>query len=352
MTRQLKYKDAIREAHAQILRDDPQSYVIGLGVPGPTGIFGTTKDLQKEFGEQRVFDMPASENAMTGVALGTALLGRRPIMVHMRFDFAVLSMEPLVNQIAKWHYMYGGHMRAPLTVRMIVGRGWGQGPQHSQSLQAWLAHVPGLKVVMPTTAHDVKGMLIAAAFDDAPVIIVEHRWLYDVTGATPEEMYEVPLDRAAVVRPGKDVTLAATSYMTLESLRAADILQELGIGAEVVDLRTLTPIDAKTLCNSVARTGRLVVSDTGHSIFGVCAETLAIVAEQSHGRLKSAPRRIGLPHYPTPTTPALADIYYPCAIDIARAAAEMFGASDRLPVEVVNDRKWYDVPDPSFTGPY
>ncbi|MBM3272990.1 alpha-ketoacid dehydrogenase subunit beta [Candidatus Kaiserbacteria bacterium] len=352
MIRQLKYKDAIREAHAQILRDDPQSYVIGLGVPGPTGIFGTTKGLQKEFGEQRVFDMPASENAMTGVALGTSLLGRRPIMVHMRFDFAVLSMEPLVNQIAKWHYMYGGHMRTPLTVRMIVGRGWGQGPQHSQSLQAWLAHVPGLKVGMPTTAHDVKGMLIAAARDDAPVVLVEHRWLYEVTGHVPEEMYTTPLDKAAVVRNGTDVTLAATSYMTLESLRAAEMLSKIGIQAEVVDLRSLAPIDHVTLDASIARTGRLVVSDIGHSIFGVCAEVIASVTETSFSHLKCAPCRIGLPHVPTPTTPALADLYYPRAIDIARTAAAMFNAEHRLPAESRSASGWLDAPDPSFTGPY
>jgi pyruvate dehydrogenase E1 component beta subunit len=352
MTRQIRYQDAIREAQAQILAADPRAYIIGLGAPGPTGIFGTTKDLQREFGVDRVFDMPSSENAMTGVALGTSLLGRRPIVVHMRVDFALLSMEPLVNQIAKWHYMYGGHMVAPLTIRMIIGRGWGQGPQHSQSLQAWLAHIPGLKVVMPTTAHDVKGMLIAAVADDAPVIVMEHRWLYGVTGVVPEEMYEVPLDQAAVVRSGKDVTLAATSYMTLESLRAADMLSQIGVEADVIDLRSLTPIDLPTLSASIARTGRIVVSDTGHSLFGVCAEVLALVAESCFSQLKSAPRRVGLPHAPTPTSPALADLYYPRALDIARAAAEMLGAAHRLPPEILGEHKWKDTPDPSFTGPY
>jgi acetoin:2,6-dichlorophenolindophenol oxidoreductase subunit beta len=352
MTRQIRYQDAIREAHAQILAADPRTYVIGLGVPGPTGVFGTTKGLQEQFGEDRVLDMPSSENAMTGIALGTSLLGRRPILVHMRVDFAVLSMEPLVNQIAKWHYMYGGHMTAPVTVRMIVGRGWGQGPQHSQSLQSWLAHIPGLKVVMPTSPHDVKGMLIEASRDDAPVIIFEHRWLYGVTGDVPAEMYSVPLDKASVVRQGKDVTLAATSYMTLESLRAAEILASIGIDAEVIDLRALTPIDLPTLSHSIEKTGRLVVSDIGHSSFGVCAEVLAAVTETCFAHLKSAPRRVTIPHAPTPTTPALADHYYPRAMDIAREAAMMLGAADRLPPDAVDGRRWKDVPDPSFTGPY
>lgn len=352
MTRQLRYFEAVREAHAQLLANDPGSCVMGLGVPGPTGVFGTTKGLQEEFGKHRVFDMPSSENAMTGIALGLALTGRRPIIVHMRVDFAVLSMEPLVNQAAKWHYMYGGKLRAPLTVRMIIGRGWGQGPQHSQSLQAWFAHVPGLKVVMPTTPHDAKGMLIAAARDDAPVIILEHRWLYNVAGPVPEAPYAVALDKAAILRAGRDITLAATSYMTLESLKAAELLAQVGIDAEVVDLRSVAPIDTATLCGSVGRTGRLIVSDTGHESFGVGAEVIAAVTEKSFGALKSAPIRIGLPHIPTPTTPALADLYYPLARDIAAAALRSLGSSRALPPDDSDPRKWKDVPDPSFTGPY
>jgi len=352
MTRLIRYQDAILEAQDQLLASDPRTYLLGLCAPGPTGIFGTTSGLAEKYGRDRVVDMPASENGMTGVALGTAVMGRRPIMIHMRVDFAVLSMEPLINQIAKWHYMYGGHMTAPLTVRMIIGRGWGQGPQHSQSLQAWFAHVPGLKVVMPTTAHDAKGMLISAVEDNAPVILFEHRWLYGVKGDVPEAMYRVPLDRAAIVRQGRHVTLAATSYMTLESLRAADLLHEIGIEAEVVDLRTLTPIDKVTLSESVSRTGHLVVSDTGHAIFGVCAEVIAAVTEGAFGHLKAAPRRVGLPQVPTPTTPALAENFYPRAHDIARTAAAMLGAEHRLPPAATDNRQWHDVPDPTFTGPY
>lgn len=350
--RVIRYQDAILEAQSQVLAADPKTYLLGLAAPGPTGIFGTTSKLADKFGLDRVVDMPASENAMTGIALGTALLGHRPIMVHMRMDFAILAMEPLVNQIAKWHYMYGGQMVAPLTVRMIVGRGWGQGPQHSQSLQSWFAHIPGLKVVMPTTAYDVKGMLIAAVEDDAPVIIFEHRWLHGITGHVPEEMYRVPLDKAIVVRTGKHVTLAATSYMTLESLKAAEILEGIGVDAEVVDLRTLTPIDKGTLGASVKRTGHLVVADIGHSGFGVGAEVVAAATEVAFASLKSAPRRLGLPAVPTPTSPALAENYYPRAYDIAREAAEALGVADKLPPQRPNTQKWSDVPDPSFTGPY
>jgi pyruvate dehydrogenase E1 component beta subunit len=352
VTRFLTYQEAIREAQAQLLTAMPQTYIMGLGVPGPTGIYGTTKGLQNQFGAERVLDMPASENGLTGVALGSCLMGQRPILVHVRVDFAILSMEQIVNQIAKWSYMYGGNMRAPLTFRMIIGRGWGQGPQHSQSLQAWFAHVPGLKVVMPTTAYDVKGMLIAAVEDDAPVLVFEHRWLYAVKSYVPEEMYRVPLDRAAIVRRGKDITLAATSYMTLESLRAADMLSKIGVEAEVIDLRTLTPIDVDTLAASVQQTGRLIVADTGHSAFGVCAEVLASVTERAFQHLKSAPQRVAVPHVPTPTSPALAELYYPTAIDIARAALRSLGSKLAIPEETIDAKLWRDVPDQSFTGPY
>jgi pyruvate dehydrogenase E1 component beta subunit len=352
MPRTLNYVDALREGSAELLAADPKVYLIGLGVPGPTGIFGSTLGLVDRFGADRVRDMPASENAMTGVVLGSAIVGMRPILVHMRMDFAVLAMEPLVNQAAKWHYMYGGKMRAPITVRMIIGRGWGQGPQHSQSLQAWFAHVPGLKVVMPTTPHDAKGMLVSAVEDDAPVVIVEHRWLYGVAGEVPEGLYRVPLDKARVARVGRDVTFATTSYMTIEALRAAEMLDQIGISAEVIDLRSLTPIDTETLFGSVRRTGRLVTADTAHISYGVAAEVTRCIAEGAFGALKAAPRTVGLPQIPTPTTAALADHYYPRAPDLAGAALAALGSNAELPPEPPDARHWLDVPDPAYKGPY
>ena len=350
--RLLSYAEALREAQAECLKADLETYLIGLGVPGPTGIFGTTKGLVDEFGADRVLDMPSSEGGMTGIALGTAVCGMRPIIVHMRVDFAVLSMETLVNQAAKWHYMYGGKMRAPITVRMIIGRGWGQGPQHSQSLQAWFAHVPGLKVVMPATARDAKGMLIAAVEDDAPVIIFEHRWLYSSTSEVPEGHYTEPLDGARVLRSGKDVTLAGFSYLALECFRAAEILESVGIDAEVIDLRCLTPIDTETIGASVKKTGHLISADTAHTLFGATAEVTSAIVERHFNDLKAPPVRIGLPDMPTPTTPALADHFYPGPRQIAQAALDMLGSSQVLPPEDPDPRPWRDVPDMSFTGPY
>jgi acetoin:2,6-dichlorophenolindophenol oxidoreductase subunit beta len=348
----MTYCDALREGQAQCLEAYPEAYVIGLGVPGPTGIFGSTSGLLQRFGADRVLDMPASEGGMTGVVLGTAICGMRPILVHMRVDFAVLAMESLINQAAKWHFMYGGKMRAPLTVRMIIGRGWGQGPQHSQSLQAWFAHVPGLKVVMPATARDAKGMLISAVADDAPVIIFEHRWLYSVTGEVADGYAPEPLSGARVLRHGHDITLAGFSYMVLECLRAAESLAEIGIDAEVIDLRCLTPIDAETIGASVKKTGHLIIADTGHTTFGATSEVSSAVVERNFADLKRAPLRIGLPNAPTPTTPALADDYYPTAREIAAAALAMLGSSRNLPPEKPMARRWKDVPDSSFTGPY
>lgn len=343
---------AIHEAQEDCLARDPSVFIIGLGVPGPTGIFGTTKGLVERFGTERVLDMPASEGAMTGVTLGAAIAGMRPILVHMRVDFAVLSMETLVNQAAKWHFMYGGKMRAPLTVRMIIGRGWGQGPQHSQSLQAWFAHVPGLKVVMPTTPADAKGMLSAAVEDDAPVIVFEHRWLYDVKGVVPEGRFVMPLEGARLMRSGRDVTLAGFSYMALECMRAAELLEGVGVDAEVIDLRTLTPIDIKTISASVAKTGRIITADTAHINFGASAEVTSLIAEHAFKYLKMPPVRVGLPAVPTPTTPSLADAYYPRAIDIARHALILCGREDIVLQDSVPLNLWRDIPDPSFTGPY
>jgi pyruvate dehydrogenase E1 component beta subunit len=330
---------------------DPDVYLIGLGVPAPPGVFGTTTGLREKYGPARVLDIPAAENGMTGMALGTAILGMRPILIHHRMDFAVLSMEPIVNQAAKWHYMYGGHSTAPLTIRMIIGRGWGQGPQHSQSLQAWFAHVPGLQVVMPTTASDAKGLLAAAVQGETPTIVLEHRWLYELRGEVAAELNSVEIGKAAVRRVGTDVTLVSASYMTIESLKAADILQRCGVSAEVVDLRTISPMDIDTILNSVLKTGRLVVADTGQVNFGIGAEVIAVVAENCSSSLLKSPCRVGLPFTPTPTTPALADHYYPTSHDMVVAVMRMLDLEPPSK-EVFLPALPLDIPSADYTGPY
>ena len=352
MQRQLKFFEAIREAQDLCMAKDPAVYLMGLGVPDPKGIFGTTLGLQEKYGARRVLDTPLSENAMTGVATGSALAGMRPILTHQRLDFALIAMEQMVNQAAKWHYMFGGRSRVPLVVRMIIGRGWGQGPQHSQSLQAWFAHIPGLRVVMPATAHDAKGLLIASIEDDNPVVFLEHRWLHGVSDHVPEGLYRVPLGKARVVRAGGDVTIVASSYMLLESLRAADTLAQAGIQAEVIDLRSLRPLDDAAILESVRKTGRLVVADTGGKAFGVSAEILALVTERAFADLKAAPQRVASPDFPAPTSPALSDGYYPRAGHIAAAVLGMFGRQPSSSLFDVPEGRRLDQPDPSFTGPF
>ena len=351
MTRQLTYAAALREAQMQCLDADPAVWVMGLGVPDPKGVFGSTAGLA-EAHPDRVIDIPLSENAVTGACVGMALNGLRPILTHQRVDFALLALEPLINQASKWRYMFGGAAPAvPMVVRMVIGRGWGQGPQHSQSLQALFAHIPGLKVTMPATARDAKGMLIAAVRDESPVVMLEHRWLYGIEDVVPEEMYEVPIGEAVVRREGKDVTLVAVSYMVPEALRAADMLTGLGVDAEIVDLRTLRPLDRDTVTRSVAKTGRLVVADTGHGAYGLVSEVVASVCEAGVA-LTAPPETVALPDYPMPTSPVLAEHYFPRAAEIAGATCRALGKAPLPAWKLGQYAGWGDQPDPSFVGPF
>jgi pyruvate dehydrogenase E1 component beta subunit len=232
-------------------------------------------------------------------------------------------MDQLVNHAAKWRYMSGGRLSVPITVRAIIGRGWGQAAQHSQSLQALFAHVPGLKVLMPSTPYDAKGLLIAAIEDDAPVLVLEHRWLYDQLGPVPEAPYRVPIGEAAVIRTGGDVTIVALSHMVVEARKAASVLEGEGIEAEVLDLRSLAPLDAPAILASVRKTGRLIVADHAWKTCGVAAEVAALVAEGALDALRAPVRRVVLPDTPTPCAAPLEKLYYPGATEIAAAAREL-----------------------------
>jgi pyruvate dehydrogenase E1 component beta subunit len=334
------------------MEEDPRVYLMGLGVPDPKGTFGTTLGLQEQFGDQRVFDIPTAENGMTGIAIGSALVGRRPIMTHQRVDFALLTLEQLFNQAAKWHYMFGGQASVPLVIRMIIGRGWGQGPQHSQSLQALFAHIPGLITVMPTTPYDAKGLLVAAVRNNNPVMMLEHRWLYNISGEVPEQIYEVSLSEPRVARVGQDITIVSTSYMTLEAFMAQELLAEQDISAEVIDVRTLAPLRASAIIDSVKKTGRLLVADLGTRTCGYAAEIIALVCEAIATEMKSPPRRITAPDSPCPTSHALSQHYYPRAVDIANQVLAMLGREIRIANPVGETSISLDIPDPSFKGPF
>jgi acetoin:2,6-dichlorophenolindophenol oxidoreductase subunit beta len=348
----LTFAQSIHDALATALAADPGVVVFGLGTDDPKGVFGTTLDLHKEFGADRVFDTPTSENALTGIAVGMALAGQRPIFTHQRLDFALLSLDQIVNNAAKWHFMFGGKRSVPIVIRMIIGRGWGQGPTHSQNLQALFAHIPGLKVVMPSFADDAKGLLLESIFDDSPVIFLEHRWLHNGRCEVPEGDYRVPLGKARQVREGKDLTIVAASYTTVEAVHAADFLKAHNMHVDLIDLRTIRPIDWPTISTSLKKTGRLLVLDSGHETCGVAGEIIARMATEHWSDLKAAPRRLTAPDVPEATSPALTHGYHIRAEHIAKAVAEMLGVPvDTTPL-ALQESGPHDVPGAWFTGPF
>lgn len=354
----ITFAAAIREGLDQAMEKDARVIVIGEGVPDPKAIFDTTAGLRAKYGERRVFDMPLAENGMTGICIGAALSGLRPVMVHQRVDFALLAMDQLINNAAKWHYMFDGKASVPLVVRMIVGRGWGQGPQHSQSLQAMFAQAPGLRVVMPTTASDAKGMLISAIEDNNPVLFIEHRWLHQIKDSVPEGYYRVPLDRAKVLHEGDAVTVAAFSYMAVEALIAAKALKSaMGIGIEVLDMRSVRPLDVASVLKSVRKTGRLIVADTAFRTGSIAGELISQVAEQAFAVLKTHPVRIASPDHPAPTSHFMAKHYYPGPQTIADAVLDMTGtgrdtSSYREMCALMLRDGPHDTPNRGFTGPF
>lgn len=351
--RLLSYAQALQEAIDLSMAKDPLVFIIGEGVPDPKHIFGTTAGLREKYGPDRVMDMPVSENGLTGVCIGAAISGMRPILTHQRVDFSLLSFEQIVNNAAKWYFMFGGQTPVPLVIRMIIGRGWGQGAQHSQSLQALFAHIPGLKVIMPTTAYDAKGLLISAIEDNNPVISLEHRWLYNLEDEVPEGRYTIPIGKGNLLHKGNDLTIVATSYAAVESLSVAKGLEKHNIYIEVIDPRSLRPLDEQIILKSVAKTGRLLVVDTGGISYGVGAEIVAIVAEKSYSKLKAAPSRIGLPDLPTPSSPLHAKDYYPDKYDIAKIVLTMLGKKIKIVTRLFPPSTTpHDVPDLSFKGPF
>jgi pyruvate/2-oxoglutarate/acetoin dehydrogenase E1 component len=321
--RLLTYVDALREAVAQEMRRDPQVFVFGLDVDDHKAIQGSTRGLVQEFGADRVFGTPLSEDAMTGVAIGAAMAGMRPIHVHIRMDFLMLCMNQLINIAAKSRYMYDGQVKVPLVVRSMIGKSWGQGAQHSQGLHAMFMHVPGLKVVAPSNAYDAKGCLIAAIRDDNPVIFVEHRLLYFTDAFVPEESFEVPFGKARVCTQGDDITLVGISNMLVECLRTHEMLADVGISAEVIDPISLVPLDIDTIVQSVNRTGRLLVVDNAWTACGASAEIVAAVVERSQNGKPIRVRRMGYAATTCPTTPGLEQAYYPDPAKIAQQAYAM-----------------------------
>jgi acetoin:2,6-dichlorophenolindophenol oxidoreductase subunit beta len=349
---QMTYVEAINKALHEAMQLDSSVICYGLGVTDPKAVFGTTINLEKQFGPERVFDMPTSENAMTGVAIGAALNGIKSVMTHQRIDFFLLAMDQLVNGAAKWHYMFGSQNCVPITIRLIIGRGWGQGPTHSQNLQAWFSHIPGLKVVMPTTPEDAKGMLLASIFDPNPVIFLEHRWLHNSIGEVPDGDIRVPLGKAKIVKSGKDITIVTMSYMSIEAIHASNYLEKQGISCEVIDLRTIKPLDWEAVMDSVSKTGRLLTLDSGFSTGSVAGEIIARVSMEKFKMLKSAPARLAMPDVPEPTSYSLTKGFYIRAADIVEKVMKMMERDTSQVRKDLKEPMPHDIPGEWFEGPF
>ncbi|MCP4613771.1 MAG: alpha-ketoacid dehydrogenase subunit beta [Planctomycetes bacterium] len=327
--REISYCQAVNEALTQEMERDPAVFAYGIGVPDHKRIFGSTNGLLERFGAERCFDTPLSEDAMTGFGLGAAINGARPIHIHMRMDFLLLAMNQLANMVSSYRYMSGGKLKAPLVVRAIIGRGWGQAFQHSKTMHCFFAHIPGLKVVMPTTPADAKGLLISAIRDDNPVIVIEHRWLYYAVDEVPEGDYSVPIGQPNILLPGSDITIVGTSWMNVEALRAAKIMKERhDVSVEVIDARSAAPLDDTIIIDSTNKTGHCIIADNDWIHCGFSAEIAARIAEKCFGKLKSPVNRIGFAFTPCPCTRPLENLFYPNAIDIIRAIETKFQLSE------------------------
>ena len=319
--KETRYIRAITEALNEEMARDEDVFVIGEDVGGPGGAFSATKGLLETYGERRVKDTPICESAIVGVAVGAAIRGLRPVVEIMFADFLAVCMDQIVNQLAKMRYMFGGMYKLPVVIRTACGGGLNAGPQHSQCLEAWFAHVPGLKVVMPATPYDAKGLLKSAIRDDNPVLFIEHKALYASKGEIPEGEYLVPLGKAEVKRAGKDVTVVATSGMVHQALAAAKFLSGEGIDIEVIDVRTISPLDKEAVFASVEKTSRLVIAHEAVKAFGIGAEISAMVCEERIDRLSAPIIRVGAPFVPVPFN--LEKAYLPDLDDVVRAVKKV-----------------------------
>lgn len=334
MARKISFKDAINEALDQEMARDPTVIVMGEDIVGGTGspgeadawggVLGVTKGLYAKHGD-RLMDTPLSESAYIGAAIGAATCGMRPVAELMFIDFMGVCLDQIYNQAAKFRYMFGGKAETPVVIRAMVGAGFRAAAQHSQMLTPIFTHIPGLKVVLPSTPYDAKGLLIQAIRDNDPVIFCEHKALYGIEGEVPEESYAIPFAEANVVREGDDVTIVALGLMVHKALEAAEQLAKEGIDCEIVDLRTTSPMDEDTILESVEKTGRLVVVDESNPRCSIATDVAALVAQEAFGDLKAGVRRITAPHTPVPFTPSLEDAYIPNAARISEAVRAVAG---------------------------
>ncbi len=353
----IKFSEAILEALYYSLKKNNKTFLIGEGVTDPKAIFGTTKNLYKTFGKKRVLDMPVSEAGLTGIIIGAAINGMKPILMHQRVDFMLLTMDQIVNSAAKLSYIFNGQLKVPIVIRGVIGRGWGQSAQHSQSLEAVFAYFPGLKVIAPSNAIDARNLLIAAINDNNPVIFLEHRWLHDTFSKYKDIKIE-KLNGPKKIKSGKELTLVGFSYTLIEILKADKLLRKIGINCEIIDLRILKPFKPKIILNSVSKTRRLLVVDNGFTEYGISSEIVTSVSEHLGKKLKSNPIRLGTLNHPTPASKSLIEGYYPnykliikSVISLLNIPEKKIKAMNLMMKKEKNDLE-IDVPNSEFKGPF
>ena len=356
--RKNSFIDAMRESLVQSMEKDKNVVILGEGVTDVKGIFNSTNAALKKFGHQRVIETPVSENALTGIQLGMSLMGKKPILMHARVDFSLLGFDQLINNASKWHYMFGGKMNAPMVIRLIIGRGWGQGPQHSQSLESVFSHFPGLKIVVPSTAKDCKGLMAASIFDKNPVVFIEHRWLHYYSSNFSKKFYKIDLNNSIDVKKrGRDLTILSSSIMLIESLKAAKILKKYNIDIEVLDLRVLRPLKLDKLYSSLKKTKKFIFVDNGWKTFGVGSEIFANILEKNI-LLKNIPKRLACKDYPTPSSPHLNRSYYVTIKDICDEVCKCLSVKKNIKSKILKECEHimskvpHDLPDLNFKGPF
>jgi len=349
MKKKYIFSEVVNLTLKEIMKSNSKTVLFGLGVDDPKGIFGTTKDLKEVYGNERVFDMPASENAMTGVAIGMSLNKMIPIMNHQRMDFFLLAMDQLINNAAKWKYMFGGQQKTPIIIRLIIGRGWGQGPTHSQNFQNMFANVPGLKIYIPSFPSTVRNILHAAVKSSDPVLIIEHRWLHYMSEKIDFKIKPKKIDFIKKIKNGKDLTIVSSSYSTFEILKLYDVLKKNNISVDHLDINLLKPFNIDLLYNSVKKTGKLLILD--NSVHKYCSFGGHLISElvlRKKNIFKKEPINLNLPDIPSPTSHYLSKYFYNNLEDICKKIGNLFNKKIKLPK---NPHK-HDTPDPEFRGPF
>ncbi len=350
MMKKIKFHQAINKALEFSLNKDKKLILYGLGVSDPKEIFDTTIKLQEKFGSDRVFDVPNSENALTGIGIGYGMMGGRVVMTHQRLDFSLLSLDQIINNAAKLFYTSDGKFSVPLTIRLIIGRGWGQGPNHSQALQSLYAHIPGLKVVSPSDPNNAYNLLISSIFDNNPVIFLEHRWLHNQEGTLNKNIKKIKL--LEKVSDGKDLTIVSNSIMTVEAIKANEILKKNNISCDIINLLSLNPIDFKRIIKSVEKTGKLIMLDIDHGHISVSSEVISYLVSYNKNIFKKEPIKISLPNFPTPTGPSLTKSFYPNFVNIIKASEKLLSKKVVIPKRNLDEIKIHDIPYTNYTGPF